>query len=100
MPHIGPTPYPWRRSRLRRSEDSLELPLVLPTVQEGDQLENPLHGLVGTVEGQQVHRGRETLLGDGLRAGELAQPVGAVDAAEAGLAHPAERQRRDGREGE
>src|SRR5512132_1079201 len=52
----------------------------------------------GPVEAQHRERQREPLAGDRLGAAELAQAVGPVDAAEAGLPHPAERQRRHPRE--
>src|SRR6266545_740072 len=52
----------------------------------------------GPVEAQHRERQREPLAGDRLCAAELAQAVGPVDAAEAGLPHPAERQRRHPRE--
>ena len=48
---------------------------------------------------QRQHR-LEPLPGDRLGVGELLEPVGAVDPAEAGVAHAAERQRRDRREGD
>ena len=49
---------------------------------------------------QQLHRQREPLPGDRLGAGELPEPVGAVDPAEAGVADAAERQARDRGEGD
>jgi hypothetical protein len=56
-----------------------------------------LHGLAhgredeaGAVEALHPEGQAEALAGDGLGAGELAEAVGAVDAAEAGLPHPAE----------
>ena len=55
-------------------------------------------GLRGAAEGGQRQQRLEPLPGDRLGVGELLEPVGAVDAAEAGVADAAEGQRRDRRE--
>src|SRR6478672_1708779 len=55
-------------------------------VQDGEELGELLLGLVGAGERREGEHRLEALLGDRLGIGELAQPVGAVDAAEAGVA--------------
>src|SRR5215471_986722 len=74
--------------------------LVTLAVEEGGHGQQPPHVLVGAVERGQLERGAHPDPGDRLGSGELAQPVGAVNAAETGVAVPAERQRGHGHESE
>ena len=73
---------------------------VQPSVQQRHQRHDPPHVPVRPVERGQRDQRPHPLPRDGLGPGELAQPVRAVDPAEPGLAHPAERQRRHAREPE
>src|SRR4051812_33863662 len=73
---------------------------ALPAVQEADGAAEEGVDLGCALERQQRDRQREPLPGDRLRPGDLAQPVLTVDAPEAAVAGPAERQARHTREGD
>jgi len=60
-----------------------------------DEPAQPLRRVRGLAERHHVERDRHDLLGGGLDPRELADALVAVDAAEAAVADPAERQRRD-----
>jgi hypothetical protein len=54
-------------------------------VQQGGEGGERLVGSGGSGEGGQIEWAGEALAGDGFGGGEFAEPVGAVDASEAGL---------------
>ena len=94
-----PTP-PWGRgSRPSRgpgaagaAHPSSFLPGVpSPALQQSDQPDRAPQVRVSPAERRRVHGRLHPLTGDGLRPGELPEPVGPVDPPEPGLAHPAER---------
>ena len=95
-----PVPRPWGRgSRPSRgpgaagaAHPSSFLPGVpSPALQQPDQPDRAPQVRVSPAERRQVHGRLHPLTGDGLRPGELPEPVGPVDPPEPGLAHPAER---------